>query len=427
MTAHEKRQRAAAARAVVGVDAGKYEHTLVIRPAGAPDSRPVSFPVSRDGFATALTAIRTAVPGAAPDDFLVGIEFAGVYGFTFAHYLHTQGFGIVSVLAAHTKHWKEVTHNQALKTDAKDALVITDLVAQGKFVGFAFLDQPYAELRYLVSAREHVTTLRYAAITRLTSVLDVVFPEYQQIFAVLHQPTALAVLEAFPGPAALLAAPKRKVLTVLRKASRNHLGDARYEELFTAAQNSLALPGAQGMLKDEIPLIIERLRLSNAQLGTITERMIAVLAPLPEAAALLTIPWVAPVTAATFLGCIGDPRAYSCAAQILKLAGLSLVERSSGITQGRQRISKRGRPVLRRHAFMFALRSVRHDGIYRAEFERLLRNNGGRKIAALTALSRKALRLMFRVAQERRPYVPADEWHGQMQQRHAAPFGASVA
>jgi transposase len=116
------------------------------------------------------------------------------------------------------------------------------------------------------------------------------------------------------------------------------------------------------------------------------------------------------VTAATFLGSVGDPRSYTCAAQVLKLGGLSLVESSSGITQGRRHLSKRGKPTLRKAAFMFALRSVRKDGLYRAEYERLLRNNGGVKLAALAAISRKALKLMFRVARECRAYVPADEW-----------------
>jgi transposase len=410
LSAHEKRRLAATVRAVVGVDAGKFAHVLVVRPSGGADSRPITCPVTPEGFAKSRDAILKAVPGAAPGEILVGIEFAGSYGFTFAHYLHAQGFRVVSVLAAHTKRWKEVTHHQALKTDAKDAAVITDLVAQGKFVGFAFLAQPYAELRYLVSAREHVTTLRNAALTRLIAVLDVVFPEFEHLFGDIAKPTALAVLKAFPGPAALLAAPRRRVLKVLREVSQGHLRETRYAALKQAAERTLGLPAAQGVLKDEIPLIVERIELVDAQLATIKTQMSAAMRPLPEAAALLTIPWVAPVTAATFLGSVGDPRSYACAAQVLKLAGLSLVESSSGIAQGQRHISKRGKPTLRKAAFMLALRSVRKDGLYRAEYERLLRNNGGVKLAALGAISRKALKLMFRVARECRAYVPADEW-----------------
>jgi hypothetical protein len=91
------------------------------------------------------------------------------------------------------------------------------------------------------------------------------------------------------------------------------------------------------------------------------------------------------------------------------VAGLSLVERSSGLLKGKERISKRGRPTLRCHAFMFALRGVRSGGMYHAEFTKLLADNGGKKVSALTAISRKGLKLMFRIAKERRPYVPMEE------------------
>jgi transposase len=407
MNPHEKRRRAMRAAAYVGVDAGKFEHTLAIRTGDGHDSKPHAFKTTRAGFDGAVAYIRKIVRDVPTAQVLVGIEFAGSYGFTLAHYLNAQGFDVVSVLPAHTKRQKEITHNQSLKTDAKDALAIVDLVQQGKFVSFPFLHTTYADLRYLVSAREHVS-LRSAAVTRLKSILEVVFPEYERIFVQFEKKTPLVLLKAYPGPEALLAAPKKKVLKLLHESSRGHLGIERYEELMEAARITLALPGAQNALRDEIPLIIDRIELFTEQLATLKARMIAALGDTPEGAFLLTIPGVQPITAATFLGSIGDPRAYESSAQVLKLAGLSLVERSSGLLKGKQRISKRGRPVLRRHAFMFALRSVRKDGIYRAEFLKLLGNNGGVKMSALTAIGRKSLKLMFRVARERRDFVPME-------------------
>src|SRR5690606_37692896 len=222
------------------------------RPHGGADSKPVTFPTDREGFDRAVRTILATVPGASPDSVLVGIEFAGSYGFTFAHYLRARGFLVASVLSVHTKRWKEVTHSQPLKTDARDAAVITDLLAQGKFVGFAFLATPYAELRQLVSAREHVATLRTAAINRLISVLDVVFPEYLRLFQDVAKPTALAVLKAFPGPSAILAAPRRRALQVIHKASLGHLGEERYETVVLEAERTLAKPGIERVEAKEI-------------------------------------------------------------------------------------------------------------------------------------------------------------------------------
>ncbi len=400
-----KRTRAAQAAAVVGVDAGKFTHTLVVRPRGLADSRPCQVPTTRAGFDEAAAFIRRAAGGAAPSEILIGLEFAGNYGFTFAHYLHAQQYGIVSVLPSHTKRWKEVTHHQPLKTDAKDALSIVDLTAHGHFVGFPFLELPYAELRYLVSARDRLRVLHRAGLTRLRTILQVVFPEFEQLFGRFTKRTPLALLAAFPGPDDLLAAPKRKVLAVLQTASRGHLGEEKYQALRAAATETLGLPGAQGALREEIPLLLEQWRLVERQRRLIEQRMAATLATVPEAPALLSIPLVAPVTAAVFLGSIGDPQAYSSAREVLKVAGLSLVERSSGILVGQKRISKRGRPALRAAAYMFAVRSIRQGGLFRAEFDGLVARNGGKRLKTVVAVSRSALRLWFSVARARRTFT----------------------
>jgi len=406
MISYTKRQRAQTAAAVVGVDAGKYTHTLVVRPRGGRDSKPHTFETTRDGFDGAVAFVREAVPDAAPAEILVGIEFAGVYGFTLAHYLDRLGFPVVSVLPAHSKRWKEVVHNQRLKTDAKDALVITDLLAQGNFVAFPFLEPAYADLRCLVSARERVSVERRAAITRLKSVLEIVWPEFERRFKDFSKKTPIALLARFPHPEAFLSAPKRSVLHVLRKASRGHLGDETYAELREAAARTLALPGARGALKDEVPLLVQRIELLVRQRRTLDEAMVETLERVPAARSVLSVPEVAPVTAAVFLGSIGDPKAYENERQVLKVAGLGLVEASSGTMKSNVRISKRGRPALRRHLYMLALRSVQTGGIYREAYEALLERNGGRKIPAVVAISRKLVGLLYSVARDGRLWTP---------------------
>lgn len=144
----------------------------------------------------------------------------------------------------------------------------------------------------------------------------------------------------------------------------------------------------------EVPLLVGRLELYEAQLKTLEGLLAERLAGLAAADALLTIPKVAPVTAAAFLGSLGDPRAYTSAQEVLALAGLTLVERSSGVHQGEKRISKRGRPV------------VQTGGLFRAEYEALLARNGDKAAPALTAVARRGLRLWFSVARRGTPWTP---------------------
>lgn len=185
-----------------------------------------------------------------------------------------------------------------------------------------------------MSARERLTLLRSAALTRLKSTLQVTWPEYERIFSDLQKPTSVAVLRAFPGPMELLSAPKSKVLRVLQKASRGHLGEKTYEELRAAAEGTLALPGSLDALESEVTLLLKQVAFCTEQIKALEASMVEAMASLPEAQALLSIPGVAPVAAAVFLGSLGDPQAYHSSRQVLKLAGLSVVEHSSGTRRG---------------------------------------------------------------------------------------------
>ena len=74
--------------------------------------------------------------------------------------------------------------------------------------------------------------------------------------------------------------------------------------------------------------------------------------------ALLSIKGVAVVTAARFLGEVGDPLRFDNARQIANYAGLNLIEDSSGESRSGTCISKRGRSRLRGLLYQMALTMV---------------------------------------------------------------------
>lgn len=272
-------------------------------------------------------------------------------------------------------------------------------------MSFPFLRPEYAHLRYLSAGRERLSLLRRGGMTQLRTMLQVVFPEFEDLFPNMSKKTPLALLEAYSTPQALLAAPKRTVLKLLRESSRGQHHTETYKRLIITARSPLGLPGAQHSLQREIELATERHGLFDRQIAEIEALMVEALGHVPEASSLLSIPMMGPTTAAIFLGAIGDPRAYESAEQILRLAGLSLIERSSGTLRGQKRISKRGRPLLRQAASMFAVRSIRQGGLFRAEYDGLMARSGGQAMKALGAVMRSSLRLMFSIARERRPFT----------------------
>ena len=70
-------------------------------------------------------------------------------------------------------------------------------------------------------------------------------------------------------------------------------------------------------------------------------------------------------------------------------------------------VGARRRPELRRQMYMFAIRSITKDGMFREYYDRCVAANPqkpAKKI--LIAIARDAARMMFSIAKERRLYTP---------------------
>lgn len=416
MQSEDRLRHARQAVAVVGVDCGRETHTLVIRPQVGPDAhktgKPLEFPVTAAGFRKAERHIRAAVRAAAGDEVdpgsvLVGAEFGGTAGMTLARYLADRGYDVVSVRPADTKDLTRVVHRRSIKTDAKDAEVICRLASDGHYLGFPFLHPDYAELRLLVTAIDRATKARSAAVARLRGALHIAWPEYERTFKRFTQRRGpLAILALYPSPAALLAAPRDAVIEAVRRETNGQRGEVLVDQLIEGARESIALPSAHGAAYAELPFLLEQIALANRQRADLEARLAAIVDTLPEAAALMTIPGVAALTAGVFLGSVGDVRAYEAAGQVLALAGLNLTEYSSGKHTGKPHISKQGRPMMRRYLYLAASRLVAEGKPYHAWHQAALARNGGLGKKSVIAVARKVLRTMYALCRSGEAYDP---------------------
>jgi transposase len=404
MTADEKRAYAQSFPVHVGVDTAKRVHVLVARGPDGRRHRPHRVAVSRSGFVATDEYLRQLFPDIPRQHMLVGIELAAHDGYTFAYFLAQQGYPVVNVLAAHTKRTKELEDNSPLKTDAKDAALICKLVGDGTFVRFPFLTPPYLELRVLVAYRHRLTVEGTRLKNRLQALLDVAWPEFLTHFSSLRKETPRAILERWPLPQDLLAAARPTVRRHVHAVSRGKVTGERLRALYHSARTTIALPHATGPRRLEIQALLARWTLLREQIATVDTQLEDRLRVLPAGQALLTVPEVNAVCAATLLAELGAPEDFDHPRQILKLAGMNLVERSSGASRGRKKQSKRGRPMLRRQLFLLAGRWCLRRGLYRDYYDALLARNGGLRTKAVCAVARKLVPLLFAVAKHHEPF-----------------------
>jgi transposase len=119
----------------------------------------------------------------------------------------------------------------------------------------------------------------------------------------------------------------------------------------------------------------------------------------PNAGKLLEIKGIGMVTAAVIVSEIGDIHRFRNPRQILKMAGLSLRENSSGKHKGKTTISKRGRKRLREGLFRAMIPILASNTEFRALHQRNLtrENNPLNKMQSIIALCGKLIRVIFAI------------------------------
>jgi len=240
----------------VGVDTGKSFHKLVARSADGSRTKAVRVEVSREGFERADRFLLETYPGVSREQMLVGVEFAGHNGFTFAYFLAKRGYKVVSVLPAVTKRHKADEDNSPRKDDDKDAAQICKLLSHGLFVSFPLLDERGAELRLLATERQRLAVEETRLKNRLQAALDLAWPEFAGQFSAITHETPLALLERWPVAADLADAAPQAVHALVKKVSRNHVKAERVRGMLASARTTIALEEGTEARRAEIQRIM---------------------------------------------------------------------------------------------------------------------------------------------------------------------------
>jgi len=130
---------------------------------------------------------------------------------------------------------------------------------------------------------------------------------------------------------------------------------------------------------------------------------------IPSAIYLMSIPGIGSLSAAVFLGELGDPAHFHNARQIVKYAGYDPQESDSGSWVGRRFISKKGRWLLRKYLFFMSMRVVVLSKYFQEYYLRKLetRNRVGqhpRRKEILCAVAIKLIKVIFALLRDKRTF-----------------------
>lgn len=378
---------------VVGVDIGKLKHYAAFRVSGSV-VKTLGFDNDLAGFKRLEQEVDYWSKRLNLARVVLGVEPTGHYWLPLAYWWEENQGPVVLVNPMHTNRAKEMEDNSPLKSDPKDAEVISGLVSEGKYLECHLPRGIFATLRDLVTQRFRCRARETRLVNQLHQSVERIFPEIERAFSSFAVKSCRELLLRYADPAVLAKMSAEDLGRKLRKWSCGQLGKDRAAKIIQLAQESVGIPEAKQAINAEIQRLIKQLRASEEERRQLEVDIEKCLAQTPGAALLLSVPDFGALTVAAILSHTGDLANYEHPDQVIKLAGLNLYEISSGQHKGHVRITKRGRPQFRKILYMAALRASRRCGSFHDYYAGLVAR-GIAPTAALVALMRKLLRVSW--------------------------------
>lgn len=292
---------------------------------------------------------------------------------------------------------KAVESNDSEKSDEKDPRVIHVLGRMDKVFKDRQMSPDYRKLRILGGYYEDESKAAGKVRTEISSAADRLFPDLDFPRKFLYGKTGCALVKLFGfNPWKIINEGRSSFAKRMR--GMVHAGKLNLEKIWQAAESS----ALQVIDKWEVEIqerrlveLFAELELHEARKACLRKEMLEIYRQLPEAGKLSRVGKELEFQFARIVAETGNPGDFKSARQIIRYAGLNIRRRSSGKYEGHSKISKKGRPLLRKVLFQCVFSSmIRKGGIYHDCYQRKKKElaNG---MKAIVAVMRKALKMIY--------------------------------
>lgn len=345
-TRNHSRQRGNMMRTVFGIDVSKASSEVAIVINGE-KIHGYTMPNDTIGFTRLLDDLKTVQK---PE---IIFEATGVYSRRLQAFLEENGYAYTQLNPLEAK--KQLDSLRVRKTDKIDAetLAISQFVLNRKPTYIQ--EEVYQELRDLSRFYQNLTEDIVRTKNRLHKVLQVTFPEMENILSTPTREQYWNLVMTFPYKDFVLELSKDEPLEGIRQSTSKRISNKRVaylaQKLAALANQSYCAVKKNSPILEEVRYYAKELLRLSEQRQAVLEQMVELAQPLPEYEILLSIPGIAETTATSMIGELGDIRRFQSANQINAFIGIDLRHYESGNFLAKEHITKRGNPYARKILF----------------------------------------------------------------------------
>ena len=397
--------------AIVGIDIAKNVHWAgIILPNGKEIKKSFSFNNNKKGFESLVETVKNVLTMLNFKKAIIGMEPTGHYWKSCARYLKKiEWIKVVTVNPFHVKNSKEFDDNCQTKNDKKDCITIARLIKDARFFEPYLPEGVWAELRNLSNTRAELIRKQNAVKCRLVATIDEYFPEYTKIFKNVLSRTSEEILKKCPFPEDIKSIGKEELLKHIKKTVKRGYSKKQVETIYELANESIGTTEGIEGAKFQLNMYIEEEKLLEKQIKMTEQELEKQLKETGFYESLISIQGIGIVSAATFVGEVGDINRFDSYEQIRRYAGLNLVESSSGNHKGKTTISKRGRSLLRSILYRMGFTMINKNEEIKELYKYLTtrKENQLKKKQAIVAVIGKILQIIYAVVTKNEEYKAA--------------------
>jgi len=336
------------------------------------------------------------------------------YWKTFGYHCKQQGHLVVLTSPLKTHHGRPLLDGDFSKNDQKDANIVAENALSGRFNIYHSAKDECAESQEILYTKAHELSIYYhkldkditACKQRLSSVLDVIFPEFPKLLNPYCK-TGLYLLEKYCFPESLAAMDLTEEFANIDKISKGKVSLEKLKQIVEGARHSIGVK--ELVLEPERALIIKDCINAIGDLERRKERVIeemkAHASQTPWYSILSSIKGVGEVSAALFIAEAGDLSRFRNYRQLEKFAGLNLRYCDSGLFQGQRKLSRIGNKRLRCVIYSICNNMRKHDPMVKRKFlKRRIKSKGRCFTRDVIALSSLCLRIIMSMVKQGKMY-----------------------
>ena len=379
-----------------GIDVAKRGHVVsVIDDTGKVLNHGVPISNDRIGFQQLADLLEPYRGG-----IRIGLEATGHYWLALYDYLCHLEYDLSVINPLQVKAFRKMDIRKR-KTDRLDSVAISE------FMRFANPGSTPVDLPVIIQLKE-LTRFRFHLVQqigdykrKIISILDRVFPEYEQLFSNVFLVSSRQLLHHAVTADEFAAFDLNELAQILHTASRHRLGIDKARQIHLKASQSVGISFLTDAIHTEIQCLLQLIELLEQQRSQVDAQVEQLMNSIPHH--IITIPGIGQVTGAMLLAEISNINRFPALEQLVAYAGIDASVFKTGQFEGDEtHMSKRGSHYLRYALWQASTASLLHNPELKQYYDKK-RAEGKQHGVAMGAVCHKLLSRIFVIMKEQRP------------------------